>query len=207
MGNKSVDKKPLIGFNICSVVFLVLGSLSNVVGYQTIQTSQENVITERINQRELLFQTICDIVNNNEIQRIILKSQMSRGIFPTSYISVITKNQIRQMYFFGLILSKFISKSRIQSIIQKNQLMNPELQKEISAVIEKDVTLNAKMTRLQNSDCYCENENTALWKFPILCLLLYPLASVGMILYTLWGIPLLFQIILFIGYKLSCFWT
>jgi len=207
MGNKSVDKKPLIGFNICSVVFLVLGSLSNVVGYQTIQTSQENVITERINQRELLFQTICDIVNNKEIQRIILKSQMSRGIFPTSYISVITKNQIRQMYFFGLILSKFISKSRIQSIIQKNQLMNPELQKEISAVIEKDVTLNAKMTRLQNSDCYCENENTALWKFPILCLLLYPLASVGMILYTLWGIPLLFQIILFIGYKLSCFWT
>ncbi len=29
-----MDKKPLIGVSICAVVLLVLGSLSNVVGYQ-----------------------------------------------------------------------------------------------------------------------------------------------------------------------------
>jgi len=77
-----MDKKPLIGVSILAVVFLVLGSLSHVVGYQSIQTSQQNLIKEKINQRELLFQTIVDIANNKEIQRIILKSQMSRGIFP-----------------------------------------------------------------------------------------------------------------------------
>ncbi len=64
-----MDKKPLIGVSICAVVLLVLGSLSNVVGYQSVQTSQQNVIKERINQRELLFQTIVDIANNNEIQQ------------------------------------------------------------------------------------------------------------------------------------------
>ena len=109
-----MDKKPLIGVSILAVVLLVLGSLSNVVGYQSVQTSQQNVIKERINQRELLFQTIVDIANNKEIQRIILKSQMSRGIFPTSELPVITKNQIRQIYFIGLILSKCISKTRMQ---------------------------------------------------------------------------------------------
>jgi hypothetical protein len=118
-----MDKKPLIGVSICAVVLLVLGSLSNVVGYQSVQTSQQNIIKERINQRELLFQTIVDIANNKEIQRIILKSQMSRGIFPPSEIPVVTKNQIRQMYFIGLILSKVISKSRIQSMIQQYQLI------------------------------------------------------------------------------------
>jgi len=38
-----VDKKPLIVVSICAVVLLVLGSLSNVVGYQTVQSSNEKV--------------------------------------------------------------------------------------------------------------------------------------------------------------------
>jgi len=167
-----MDKKPLIGVSICAVVLLVMGSLTNVVGYQTVQTSQQNVIKERINQRELLFQTIVDIANNKEIQRIILKSQMSRGIFPTSEFPVVTKQQLRQMFFLGLILSKFISKSRIQSMIGKYQFNNQEMQKEISAVIEKDATLDAEMTQLSNSECDCEKENTIEWHFPVICIIL-----------------------------------
>jgi hypothetical protein len=77
-----MDKKPLIVVSICAVVLLVLGSLSNVVGYQTVQSSNQSVIKERINQKELLFQTICDIANNKEIQRDIRKSHINRnGIF------------------------------------------------------------------------------------------------------------------------------
>ena len=95
-----MDKKPLIGVNILAVVLLVLGSLSNVVGYQTVQTSQQNIIKERINQRDLLFQTICDISNNKEIQRIIVKSQMSRGIFPTSQMPVLKKNHGTDTYHY-----------------------------------------------------------------------------------------------------------
>jgi hypothetical protein len=171
-----MDKKPLIVVSICAVVLLVLGSLSNVMGYQAVQTSQQNIIKERINQRELLFQTIVDITNNKEIQRIILKSQMSRGIFPTSEIPVLTKNQIRQMYFLGLILSKVISKSRMQSMVQQYQLLNPNIQEEIQGVIEKDATLNSEITQLQNSECDCENEESPVLDFPIICNGLYFLA-------------------------------
>jgi hypothetical protein len=164
-----MDKKHLIGVSICGVVLLVLGSLSNVVGLQTVQSSNQSVIRERINQRELLFQTIVDIANNKEIQRVILKSQINRGTFPTSEIPVITKNQLRQMYFFGLVLSKVISKSKIQSMIQQYQLINPEMQQEISAIIENSPTLMADITQLQNSECDCENENTTDWNFSIIC--------------------------------------
>ena len=164
-----MEKRPLIGVSLCAVVLLVLCSLSNVVGYQTVQTSQQNEIKERINQRELLFQTIVDIANNKEIQRIILKSQMSRGIFPPSEMPVITKNQIRQMYFLELILSKFISKSRIQSLIGKYQPNNQEIKKEINAVIEKDSVLQDEITQLVNSDCDCEKANRIKWHFPIIC--------------------------------------
>ena len=161
-----------IGISTVSAIILILTSLTNVVGYQTVQTSQQNIIKERINQRELLFQTIVDIVNNKEIQRIILKSQMSRGVFPTSEFPVVTKNQLKMMYFIGLLLSKVVSKSRLQSMIGKYQFSNQEIQKEISAVIEKNAILKAELIQFKNSDCDCEEENTIEWHFPVICIIL-----------------------------------
>ena len=154
-----MDKYPLIGVSICAVVLLVLGSLTNVVGYQTVQSSNQSIIKERINQKELLFQTIVDITNNKEIQQIILKSQMNRGIFPVSDIPVLTKNQLKQMYLTGLMLSKIINKSKTHSMIQRYQLTNQVMQKEISTVIEKDAKLKEEMTQLLNSKCDCDENN------------------------------------------------
>jgi hypothetical protein len=37
-----MDKKPLIGVSICAVVLLVLGSLTNVVGYQSVKSTAVN---------------------------------------------------------------------------------------------------------------------------------------------------------------------
>jgi heme exporter protein D len=119
-----------IGISTVSVIILILTSLSNVVGYQSVQTSQQNRIKERINQRELLFQAICDIANNKEIQRIILKSQMMTGNYLDSNAKLptpVTKQQLRQMYFIGLILSKIINKSRMQSIVQQYLLLSKKM--------------------------------------------------------------------------------
>jgi hypothetical protein len=174
----------VIGISIFAAILLTLTSLTNVIGYQTVQTSHQQTKKEAVNQRELLFQTIIDITNNKEIQRIILKSQMSRGIFPTSEIPVLTKNQLKRIYFIGLILSKFISKTRIQSMVHTDQLITTEIQQEINAVIEKDPKLKEDLTQLSNLECNCENDSTTgLWNFPIICtllLLLLPLYSVGM---------------------------
>ncbi len=47
-----MDAEPLIVVRLSAVVLLIVASLGNVVGYQTIQTSQQNIIKERIGQRE-----------------------------------------------------------------------------------------------------------------------------------------------------------
>ena len=154
-----MNKKPLIGVSIIAVVLLVLGSLSNVVGYQSVKSSNQSAITNEVNQRELLFQTIVDISNNKEIQRVILKSQMNREIFPTSEFPALTKSQLKGMYVIGLLLSKFIDKSKIQSMAQQYQLSNSGTQQEISAVINKDATLNEKITQLSALNCDCNNDN------------------------------------------------
>jgi hypothetical protein len=87
-----------------------------------------------------------------------------------------------------LILSKVISKSRIQSLIGKYQFNNQEIQKEINAVIEKDTFINSEITQLQNSDCDCEMDTTAIWHFPVLCTILAGLLFIGICLYWIgWG--------------------
>jgi hypothetical protein len=195
----------VMGISIIAVTLLTLTSLSNVVGYQSVQISQQNLIKERINQRELLFQTIVDIANNKEIQRIILKSQLSRGIFPTSEFPVVTKNQLKMMYFLGLILSKVISKSKMQSIIGEYQLNNQEMQKEISAVIEKDTALNGEIAQLSASMCDCEKDRTIGLDFPVICeILAYMFLTITIfpyILFPLWGSAA------FIAIILNCTWT
>jgi hypothetical protein len=157
-------------------------TIAPTINFNTVKASQQNLIQERINQRELLFQTIVDIANNKEIQRIILKSQMSRGIFPTSEFPVVTKNQLRQMYLIGLVLSKVISKSRIQSSIGKYQFNNQKIQQELNDVIEKDITLNGEITQLSTLKCDCE-ENNNLGDFPsTICGILGIIAAVSLII-------------------------
>lgn len=175
-----MDKKYLIMMNLLSMALLVLVSIGNVVGNQTIQNSQQNTIKERIDKRGLLLQTICDIANNNEIKSIILKFQMSRGIFSVTEIPNLTNNKLKQMYFIGLALSKIISKSSTQALIQKHQFIDLRILKKIRIVIEKTPTLKREISQLQESECaYC-NENISDWKYPIVCnIIILPLMLSG----------------------------
>ncbi len=175
-----MKKNPLIGVGIIAGVLLVLGSLSNVVGYQTVQSSNQKVIKDEVDQKELLFQTILDIANNYEIQRVILDSEIRRGGFfnPDTRFSVFTphvlnKAELNIAYHIGLILSRILVSSRIHSMLEQYQVSNQALQKEITAVIEKDASLNRDLTQLSNSKCDCEDiSGVTTWQFPVICTIL-----------------------------------
>jgi len=204
------------------IILLFVGvTIAPTINLNIVKASQQNLIKERINQREMLFQTIVDIANNKEIQRIILKAQMSRGVFPESELSVVTKNQIRKMYFLGLILSKVVINSRIQSMVQQYQFNNQNIQMEMYDVIEKDTTLNTEITQLKGFDCDCNNKDTTFyWRFPMICVLLLPSVLLNFFLYIIaifiWGYLGFYPPVLFfehkldkfdsIGFRLSCFW-
>ena len=126
--------------------------MTNVVGYQTVQSSNQKVIKDEVDQKELLFQTILDIANNKEIQRIILNSEMKQGGFfnPGMRFSVITphvltKKYLNSAYYIGLILSRIFSASKMHSILERYRVSNQGIQNEITAVIEKDATLKGEI--------------------------------------------------------------
>jgi hypothetical protein len=65
-----VDKKPLIGVSICAVVLLVLASLSNVVGYQSVKSTVVN--------DSPLFKTRTQRATNQQ-QNIITSQYLGKG--------------------------------------------------------------------------------------------------------------------------------
>jgi len=203
--------KKIIGISIVSVVVIILASLSNVVGYQTVQSTNQIKIDNEVNQKELLFQTIVDIANNKETQEIILKYQISRGEFPVLEIPVLTIKQLKQMYIVGLMLSQTIGKSRMHSIVEQYRGSNQVLQKEINAVIEMDTTLKTEINQLSNSKCDCGNGS-----FPILCGLLLPIVAcidwIYLAFSMIWNkvpfpIPILYEILYIISNALNCSWA
>ena len=186
-GGKVMDKYPLIGASICAVVVLILGSLTNVVGYQSVQSSNLKIINEEVDQKELLFQTIVDIASNKEIQQVILKSQLSKEGFFNPDVKfavfntpVLTKNNLKQMYLVGLMLSKTVSKSRMHSMVERYQVNNQLVQKEITGVIEKNATLNGEIRQLSDLTCDCNKDNVGVtaWHFPILCAFLTAMINI-----------------------------
>ena len=204
----------LIVMSTVSVVVLILASFSIVVGYQTVQSTNQNKINEEVDQRELLFQTIVDIANNKEIQQIILNSQIKRDgvLYPDETflpldIPTITKNQIKRMYFIGLLFNGMFSTSKMQAILEQNRFSNQEMQQEITAVIEKDATLDREVTQLLNSGCDCDNEQTPSWGFPILCSILNVLMIVPLFLFafgsSLGALGLWFRLMGLIGYIMT----
>ena len=210
---EGMNKYPLIGVSIIAVILLILGSFTNVVGYQTVQSSNQKVINDLVDPKELLFQTIVDVANNKEIQKIILNSESSRGRFfnPSIRFStvtpqVLTKNNLKHMFIIGLMLSKIISKSKIHSMVEQYQVNSQGLQKEITPIIEKDSTINRELTQLSNSECGCENDNTTQWSFPILCILLFPLLIIAIIYWITTLNQILVTYISIIWIKLNCFW-
>jgi hypothetical protein len=185
-----MNKYPLIGGSICAVVLLILASLTNVVGYQTVQSSNQKVISIEVDQKELLFQTIVDMANNKEIQRVILGSELTSkrffdsGMkFLTFKIPVVTKQFLERIYTIGVILFRTLDKSRIQALSEHRPITNQGLQKKLSAVIAKDATLKSEMTKLSDLKCDCYNESTLNWKFPILCIILALIYAFGVMLY------------------------
>jgi hypothetical protein len=178
-GRKDMNKYPLIGGSICAVVLLVLASLMNVVGYQTVQASNQKIMTTELSEKDLLFQTIVDMANNKEIQRVILGSELTSKRFFDSSLrlsvytpQVLTKRFLNFAYNLGLIFSKTISESKIKSMLKQYQVNNPGLQKEITTIIDKDTILKSEMTQLLSLKCDCNEENNDLGPHPILCALL-----------------------------------
>jgi hypothetical protein len=203
-----MKKLVLAGASIIAVVLLVLGSQANVVGYQTVQSS----VKERLNEKDLLFQTICDLANNKEIQKAILESQGKlQNPFPSPQLPSfpsITKKQLNLMYFLGVVVFKMMGKARMESLIKAHPI-NIVANEKINSIIRNSTELKEEMAQLSILNCPSCSESSN-GQFPILCLLLlFPFAVLSFLvfyLYPVWLVPL-YSALAELGLALNCSWV
>jgi hypothetical protein len=167
-----MKKLVLKGASILAVVLLVLGAQSNVFGYQTVQSS----VKKRLNEKDILFQTICDLADNKEIQKAILESQGKfQNPFPsTQQISfpTITKRQLYLMYFLGLVLFQIMGKARMESLVKAHPI-NVQANDRINSIIGNNTRLKEETAQLTILNCpSCTRSLDWGWNYPIICTIL-----------------------------------
>jgi hypothetical protein len=199
-----MNTKAIIGVSILAVVLIVLCSQTSVVGYRVVKDSQQNLINERVNQKDLLFQTICDLANNKEVQKAILESQSKfQNPFPASQLTsfpAITKRQLNLMYFLGLVLFKMMGKARMESLVKAHPI-TVQGNNKISSIIANNTKLSQELNQLSLLNCPSCNESRISWTFPIICIILSCIAYISGLFP--WGLIVIFLIAI-IEFFLNC---
>jgi len=214
-----MKRSPLIGISIGVACVIFLATFTNVVGVQTVESSKYTFIKDEVDQKELLFQTIIDIANNNEVQNEFQKNKIVEGMKQVSLSKpILTKYFLDKAYTIGVILSRMFTTSKIHFILESYEVSNKDIQKEIISIIERDNKLNSMVEKLSDEDCDCEEQGTTEWPFPVICGLLYPAAILSWVMFY---IPMLifgpnwpgfigayfYMIMKNIGTTLNCNWA
>lgn len=141
-----------------------------MVGYQTAQISQEKMLKEGINQKELLFDFILDIAKNQEIQNAILTYQYTNCdalTFPPR--PVISKAQLTSQYSLRKTLTTLSNVTAIPSV--KQYKSTSALQYRLINIIENNSELSQVMNFFKTEGCCCRE--TMDFPHPIICGILF----------------------------------
>jgi hypothetical protein len=175
-GQESMDKKPLIGVSILAVVLLVLGSLSNVVGYQSVKSTAMN--------DSPLFQTRTQRATNQQ-QNSISSKYLGKGTYALTF--PLRDNRTEQLKKAIDTISKMGDKTFAQFIelcIQKARQDNTFQGLSDYQIVQALLLLKTKPDSIINSITKRENYNMTsgylTCDIPIACLwflLLWPIWS------------------------------
>ena len=158
-------KYVVFGGSLLAVLLLMLGPQTTVVGYQTFHDERQSLIQETKTQKDLLFQTLCDLANNHEMQRLILQTQRTSSVFspalPTSRMPTISKKDVALVFVLGTILSRTLSTQTLKATSQRQSLTLTQRQ-QIATIIHHDAVLQQEAQQLSSLDCHCQVTSVTL---------------------------------------------
>lgn len=185
-----IRKGWFIGISVVAIVLFVLGSLSNVVGYQTVQSSIQRVENTDADSRERIFHTIRVLANNQEIQNALFEFNMIQPgnlikDFPSIHHPTITNHDLDVAYKVGSFLIKIMGETRVMFVLNR-LLMRNGGENVLSEVIQHNASLQAEVSALADlkSPCDC-GETSRLFPPIVLCVVLIIFAILNDVLYGL----------------------
>jgi hypothetical protein len=180
-----------IGISVIAIVLLILSSLTNVVGYHTVQSSLkggvENIDDE---SRERIFHTIRVLANNHEIQNALfefnmIQSRLLGKDFSFVHHPVITDHDLEVAYKVGSFLIKLMGETGVMLMLNR-LLIRSGGAKVLSEVIQRNASLQAEVSALAELKSPCDCGETSRLFPPIgLCIVLIIFAILNDVLFDL----------------------
>jgi len=182
-----MNKKILIG-SILAVALLILVSFSNVVGYNTIKTLQEELIESEFDFeycKEYLFQTLVDISENSEIKDIIKSNYKPQRntLLPFRRSNVDLKvEHLELLYDVGLKILDRLGEDKVAELMENIDFDN-EMFEEMDTLVMGNEELRERIYTLNTMNVKSETLDS---EFPIICnILITSFNIVLIILYLL----------------------
>jgi len=133
-----------------------------------------------------------------------------------SFSSVVGYSNVKSNPSNTIITDEYDNATPIQLVFQliaklRNHpnIQNVESEDDVLQIIESDEELNSIYEQLSNNDddCGCEDDSSTLeWRFPVICMLLFPIFVLGLIVYMMGQNDLILVIVLVLGMPLNCRW-
>ena len=123
---------------------------------------------------------------NADIDKPIVETTQEEDVTPTPIVLVL----------------QLMTKLRNHKDIQ-----NVETEDNVIRLIESDEELNSIVEKLQSFDCGCYDDSRLEWPFPLICILLLPLWTLGLIAFFMGGPDWIGVLAGLLGTTFNCFWV
>jgi hypothetical protein len=221
---------------VVSIVILVNASvLANTFFHAEVQSlNKKTGIIGINNPKDLLFETIIDIVKNEDIigfvenYELLIDREMSFSLFYKLFLNnprlvysllltspSLSEGYLNFIYDVGSSIFKSVDLSEFKQITTIFNIQNNEVLDEFSYVIKDNDALGNKIEELSYFCCDCDLEgveSSVYWDFPVICTFLFIIFwTIFMIAGVLPGVNIIIEEICFavadIGQLLDCWWV
>ncbi len=173
-----MDKKPLIVVSLCAVVLLVMGSLSNVVGYQSVKSTvndsplfQTRTLRATNQQQNLLTSQYIGMGRGNPLQFPLRDSRIEQL---KKVIDIISKMDDKTFHRFSLKMRNLLSQQEKTKNIDVNEIEQALYElRENSEVFQSQTNFNSRIQTLFDPPTVCWIPGCILSGLLILLMLIF----------------------------------
>ena len=172
-----MKKNSVIGVSFAVVGLFVLASFTSVVGVQIVESSNQEVKNDEIDQKELLLEAIVEIANNPEVKELL--EQVDYELFDSdyNYRSALFKllifkprvllfmfftrpkmntNYLNKAYNNGVEIANVLGEEEALEMIESIEITNPQIFNDMTEIISNNPELNNRIEQLMALQCDCD---------------------------------------------------
>jgi hypothetical protein len=165
-------KKKILIVSIIAVALLTLLSFSNVVGYNVVKNTREEIITDEYDFeycKDYLFETFVEIANNEDVRDLINHNYQNPFPFMRN-ANNLSVEHLDLLYNRGIKLIDRLGEDKVAEIMETTSINKPFYSDELDTIVMGNDELRERINTLNEMNAKSVTPN---WELPIICGILF----------------------------------